>query len=167
LDVRVEEIRTRLSVERTVHIGCAGEPTRVGLFEFNRSPVPAPIEPLDFAVLTVLFSAMRRRSILRVHGPVSRKLLTNLEEFQEAWALGRPERYTVVPIIADEERPVRIGNSNRLPHPSQCAESALCRSTRRTTADIRAAHKVGRFTDRIERRRDSPTAHDARLTHLR
>jgi hypothetical protein len=104
LDVRVEETRNDLTVKRTVHIGCAGEPTRAVSFEFNGSPLPSPIELYDFAVLTALFSAMRHRMILRVHGPVSERLLTNLEEFQEAWALWRPDRYAVVPIIADEER---------------------------------------------------------------
>ncbi|MDD3643811.1 MAG: hypothetical protein PHQ19_10155, partial [Candidatus Krumholzibacteria bacterium] len=54
-------------------------------------------------VVGTISTAMRESKDLVVHGEVSRKLLENLEEFQAAWSLWLPRRYTRIEIIADTE----------------------------------------------------------------
>jgi len=51
----------------------------------------------------IIFTAMRLRRPLHVHGPVSRSLLANLEEFQEAWTTWLPAHYGIVSITAASE----------------------------------------------------------------
>lgn len=58
----------------------------------------------DPFLLATIFSAMRMRTDLHVHGEVSPSLLRNLEEFQSAWVCWRPKQYAMVDITADEER---------------------------------------------------------------
>jgi hypothetical protein len=48
---------------------------------------------------------MRERRPLHIEGPVSKTLLRNLEEFQDAWHLWQPSLYWPVRITAAEERP--------------------------------------------------------------
>lgn len=62
--------------------------------------VPDVADPL---VLGLLFPAMEARRPLHVHGPVSRTLLRNLDEFQALWSSFLPERYSPVEITADRE----------------------------------------------------------------
>ncbi len=59
---------------------------------------------LDSFVLAVLFNAMGAGADLEVHGEVSPSLLTNLVEFQRAWALWLPGKYHPVDILAGTER---------------------------------------------------------------
>jgi hypothetical protein len=69
-----------------------------------RSPISLPpLQVLDFAVIASIFTAMRRGRPLHVAGAVSRSLLANIEEFQDAWAAWIPQRYRVVPVTADRE----------------------------------------------------------------
>lgn len=63
---------------------------------------PSP-PTLDFAVVAALMPAMRAGADLSVAGPVSRSLLANLAEFQEAWVCWKPQSYRRIGIVADEE----------------------------------------------------------------
>lgn len=68
------------------------------------SPVPLPpLQTWDFAVIGAIFTAMRLKRPLHVDGPVSRSLLANMEEFQEAWAAWVPAQYATVPVTAARE----------------------------------------------------------------
>jgi hypothetical protein len=71
--------------------------------------VPAPHdaqlgEQADWAAILLVFTAMRARRPLAVHGTVSPSLLRNLDEFQAAWSSWSPELYSHVEISADVER---------------------------------------------------------------
>lgn len=57
----------------------------------------------DPFLLAMIFSAMRLRTDLHVHGEVSPSLLRNLEEFQSAWVCWLPKKYAMVDITADAE----------------------------------------------------------------
>ncbi|MFO1057125.1 MAG: hypothetical protein U1E53_09175 [Dongiaceae bacterium] len=72
-------------------------------YEIEGDVLPPPIELLDAVVPAFLFRAMRQGCALRVHGPVSTRLLANLEEFQAAWACWRPDLYRPVEILPDRE----------------------------------------------------------------
>lgn len=75
---------------------------------FARPAVDVPAEGAerralaDAHLLGWLMHAMRAGLPVHVHGPVSARLLRGLEEWQEAWALWRPEVYRAVAITADE-----------------------------------------------------------------
>jgi len=58
----------------------------------------------DPFVLGILQIAMNAGENLLVHGAVSPSLLRNLEEFQRAWSVWKPEYYRVIGIRADDER---------------------------------------------------------------
>lgn len=58
----------------------------------------------DPFLLGVLFSAMQTPADVHVHGTISPSLLRNLEEFQAAWALWKPEHYRQVDCTADTEQ---------------------------------------------------------------
>jgi len=58
----------------------------------------------DPFVLGILQIAMNAGESLQVHGQVSPSLLRNLEDFQRAWTIWIPEKYTAIEIRADEER---------------------------------------------------------------
>ena len=66
----------------------------------------------DPYVLALLFSAMRRRRDLHVHGYVSPSLLAGLEEFQAAWVCWRPSHYVRVGVSADAEREAPVAESD-------------------------------------------------------
>ncbi len=101
LHLRVEERRGGTKLERAVVFG-PGEPGRLW-YEIEGDVLPPPIELLDAVVPAFLFRAMRQGCALRVHGPVSTRLLANLEEFQAAWACWRPDLYRPVEILPDRE----------------------------------------------------------------
>ncbi|MBN2550822.1 MAG: hypothetical protein JXB15_16785 [Anaerolineales bacterium] len=58
----------------------------------------------DPYVLACLFIAMRCPADLIIHGQASPSLLRNLVEFQQAWALWKPNRYTCIETIPDSEQ---------------------------------------------------------------
>jgi len=71
---------------------------------FECSGIALPqLKSLDFAALATVFVAMRTGNDLHIGGPVSRRLLRHLEEFQEAWAIWQPHLYRPVRITADTE----------------------------------------------------------------
>jgi hypothetical protein len=51
----------------------------------------------------MILAAMRESSDIHAHGNVSKHLLDNLDEFQDAWANWRPEVYRKITISADRE----------------------------------------------------------------
>jgi hypothetical protein len=58
---------------------------------------------MDSFVIAALLKAMEDKATLKVHGPVSRSLLDNLEEYQLVFSLWFPEKYTRIEIEADRE----------------------------------------------------------------
>ena len=72
-------------------------------FDLEPKDVGCQTQVFDPFVLAMLFPAMESRSNLFVHGPVSRKLLANLEYFQAVWHNWMPSRYSSVRIEADRE----------------------------------------------------------------
>lgn len=98
LDLRVTETRGEGEVTRTLDLG-----GKEVFYRVHGAVLPQPLRTWDFAVIASIFTAMRLRRPVHVHGPVSRSLLANLEEFQEAWAVWLPAQYGVVPIWAEAE----------------------------------------------------------------
>jgi polysaccharide pyruvyl transferase WcaK-like protein len=60
-----------------------------------------PPAVLDGFVFGVIFYAMRLGEDLQVGGPMTRRALLNLSEFQEAWVLWRPHLYHKIRIIPE------------------------------------------------------------------
>ena len=60
----------------------------------------------DPFVIGILQIAMHEGEDLQVHGTASPSLLRNLEDFQRAWAVWKPEYYRVIGIRADDEREI-------------------------------------------------------------
>lgn len=58
---------------------------------------------MDSFVIAALLKAMEDEATLRVHGPVSRSLLDNLEEYQLVFSIWFPEKYKRIQIIPDSE----------------------------------------------------------------
>ncbi|MBW2567087.1 MAG: hypothetical protein JRE24_09525, partial [Deltaproteobacteria bacterium] len=58
---------------------------------------------MDSFVLAALLTAMEDNATLKVHGPVSRSLLDNLEEYQLIFSLWFPEKYKQIEILPDSE----------------------------------------------------------------
>ncbi len=82
--------------------GEGGEaPVFTYVFSFEGEVLPPPQTSADMGLVCVLFMAMEEGLPVRVAGAVSRLLLANLEEFQDAWASWRPELYRAVPLVAD------------------------------------------------------------------
>lgn len=71
-------------------------------FEISGPDVARPLPVADWAVLTVLFKAMRQRRDIYIEGPVSKPFLDNLDEFQSAFSMWLPQ-LNAVDIIAQSE----------------------------------------------------------------
>ena len=67
------------------------------------TPVVRPFSgaTLDFAAIALLPYAMRQRTALHIVGPVTRSLLANLEEYQDAWVRWRPDLFGRVNLTAE------------------------------------------------------------------
>lgn len=104
LQVWVEEERRPGRVTRRARFETPdGRATEPLWFEIEGSVLPPPVTLLDGFAVAFLFRAMREGTPLRLHGPVSRRLLQNLEEFQAAWHCWRPAEYRPIEILADQE----------------------------------------------------------------
>ncbi len=102
--VSVVETRAQGEVRRVVSFRAPSDAMpRTVSYTFRGAVLPPPLDRLDFAVLALLFHAMRQGHDLHVAGPVSRVLLANLEELQVFWTVARPGRYRQVRLTADEE----------------------------------------------------------------
>jgi hypothetical protein len=64
-------------------------------------PPPVP-DRLDAAAIALVTKAMNFTQDLHLEGPVSWRLLANLEEYIDAWTLWRPDIFRPVAISADE-----------------------------------------------------------------
>ncbi len=66
-------------------------------------PVVRPFSAtsLDFAAIALLPYAMHHQMHLSIVGPVSRSLLENLEEYQDAWVRWRPDLFAHVRVSAE------------------------------------------------------------------
>jgi hypothetical protein len=102
LTVDVHEEREDNLVRRIISVSEDGKPSCPDVFfECHGADLPK-YGLLDFAALATVFYAMRRDKALHINGPVSRAMLRNLEEFQEAWALWSPS-YKIIDITAQSE----------------------------------------------------------------
>jgi len=72
-------------------------------YEFGGDVRPPPVANLDFAVIAVIFRAMKQRTNLHVRGPVSSVLLRNIEELQNVWSCWKPEAYSPIGVTVEEE----------------------------------------------------------------
>jgi hypothetical protein len=70
-------------------------------FECSGIDLP-PIDCLDYAALATVFYGMERKEDIHIKGAVSARLLRDLEEFQEAWAMWA-SRYHPIKVTADSE----------------------------------------------------------------
>lgn len=61
-----------------------------------------PSSSMNSAVIATIFRAMTTKKDIVAHGAVSRTLLENIEDFQDAWSAWMPQ-YTKVGVSADEE----------------------------------------------------------------
>lgn len=73
-------------------------------FDISAPYAATPLPFADWAVLTVLFRAMRRGQDIHIDAPVSASLLDNLDEFQSAFSMWRPD-LKAVEIVAQGELP--------------------------------------------------------------
>lgn len=102
---RVEEERLEDRVRRRVIFGVPGEQERTLLWDIT-GPAPALPSPLvrhDLAAGALIYLAMRENCGLHIEGPVSQRLLINLDRFQCWWRRWRPDLYNIVPLSADAE----------------------------------------------------------------
>jgi len=102
LHLEVAARRTGGTLRRDVLLRLDGETeaTRVSyeIVGHSREEYPAS---LDGFVFGLLFRIMKVGAPLRVHGPLSRTALYNLEELQAFWTLWCPDAYKPVEIIPD------------------------------------------------------------------
>lgn len=105
LVVSVRETRARGRVWRAVDYEAPEARHVRGSIEYTflGQVLPPPLVSHDFALLAVLFLGMSKGLDIHVRGRISRVLLANLEEFQDAWCAWRPRSYTKIRITADEE----------------------------------------------------------------
>ena len=71
-------------------------------FQFDESISPPNYDNCDAYLLAVLHDAMRQNTDIEVKGHVSKQLLANITEYQEARARWYPDIYTKVNIYADD-----------------------------------------------------------------
>lgn len=67
-------------------------------FEFNQLPEGFQEGNLESFFIVLVLPAMEEGRALHIHGPVSRRLLANLEEFRDAWHCLRPTQLQRIPI---------------------------------------------------------------------
>lgn len=95
-----DHVRIEIFVERIDESG--GEtPIFTYVFDFEGTVLPPPQTTANMGLIAALFMAMEQGLPVRVAGAVSRLLLANLEEFQDAWSTWCPNLYRRVPLFAD------------------------------------------------------------------
>ncbi len=67
---------------------------------FDMPDAPEPLV-LDGFVFGIVLHAMRQARTLRVRGPMSRRAMQNLAEFQAAWHMWRPDVYQPIDVVPD------------------------------------------------------------------
>lgn len=101
ITAELKETRTESSVHRQLLI--RGDTVHTVEYAYGGDLLPGPLDLADSAALATLHLAMRTGQDLHIDGPVSAKLLENLEELQRAWAILRSDLYQPVAISAAEE----------------------------------------------------------------
>lgn len=111
LHVWVDEAPISGGVRRDVHVEHRDGDLTIHAsnlwFEIVSSGIIPAAETLNFAVCALVFEAMREGRTMHVHGPVSTRLLANLEDFQFAFKSWLPALQRV-DILADEEVAVAV-----------------------------------------------------------
>lgn len=112
---RVEEERSAGRVSRRVVFGLAGAAPRTITWDVlgPDAALPSPLTRHDLAAAALIHLVMREGCDLHIEGPVSEKLLANLEEFQRVWTLWRPDLYKTVRLSADQEITARRDDLER------------------------------------------------------
>src|SRR5262249_41369541 len=105
IDLRVTQESTEHGITRKLYLEGMRDKQRPRLeifFEMlGERDVPPP-SVLDGFIFGIILRAMRLRQDVRVHGALSRDALLNVHEFQEAWALWKPEVYSKVSILPSD-----------------------------------------------------------------
>ena len=89
------------STRRTARLENVPGKEAVEIFFDMEGAAAGPPAVLDGFVFGVIFYAMRLGEDLRVCGPMTRRALLNLSEFQEAWISWKPHVYHKINIIPD------------------------------------------------------------------
>jgi len=98
----LHEERSAGALRREVRYELDGK-THVLWWEFDGAPLPSPLKRSDLAVATLIYRAMHEGADLHVAGPVSKELLDRIDQFQDIWAIWRPDLYRKVAVTADAE----------------------------------------------------------------
>jgi hypothetical protein len=106
-------------LRREVFFQVDGGETRCVWWDVEGGCLPSPLQRHDLVPTALIFQAMHAGVDLCVNGPVSRDLLDRLDQFQDIWALWRPDLYQKVTINAAEEVDVPRRDPERL-------NSAVC-----------------------------------------
>ena len=105
IDLRVTQEGTEHGITRRLYLEGMRDKQRPRLeifFEMlGEKDIPPP-PVLDGFIFGIILRAMRLRQNVRVHGALSRDALLNVHEFQEAWALWKPEVYSKVRILPSD-----------------------------------------------------------------
>lgn len=103
--VSAHEERHAAYIKRTVNWAFSDkqQPENPIEYVFEGHVLPFPLKTHDFAVAALLFKAMRTGHNIYVDGPVSKRLLANLEEFQRIWNKWRPDLCQIIKIAAAQE----------------------------------------------------------------
>jgi hypothetical protein len=84
-----------------ISCGDEGEVQRTEVFfDISGDSIPPGVANEDYAVMATLFFAMGRGADLEIRGRVTKRLLANLEEFQEAWCSWCPRKYKKISVSA-------------------------------------------------------------------
>lgn len=146
---RVEEDRSEGRVRRQVIFGRAGEAERIITWDIigPKAALPSPLLRHDLAAGALIFLAMRENCALHIEGPVSERLLINLDRFQAWWNRWLPHVYNIVPLSADTETTGRPEGADR----HRTAVIAFSGGVDSTTTIFRHhAGLAGRATRRIK-----------------
>jgi len=84
--------------------GDVGENRAELWFRFNKEIALPDDNDCDAYLLAVIMDAMRRKQNVHVKGSVSGYLLSNLVEYQSAWAKWLPDIYSQVDVVCDRVR---------------------------------------------------------------
>jgi hypothetical protein len=108
LDAGSETRVVRWEMDRSEH----GEPGGTAVWEIAHGDglTPCVDARADFAAVSLVYLAMRTGEPLRIRGTLSRRLVENLAELQQAWVKWCPQVYRRVPVEATEisDRAVKV-----------------------------------------------------------
>ncbi len=116
IDLRISQEATSEGTRRSLYLDKLSDPQRRSLtayFDLAGEYAAPPPSALDGFVFAVLFYAMRLGQDIRVHGAMSLDALRQIDLFQEAWLLWRPELYKRIRILPDDLTDPGFGNRNQ------------------------------------------------------